>query len=145
MSCLSGEYNPDIGVLLQVGIVPGGTSGAVQRPEGTRDAVAIRGSSVSALVDTGASRTAIASKLATELGLEPDGKFQVRGVTGAKMVNSYTVDFVLRFGPQSMVVNNFEVLEFDSGNFPYQVLLGRDVLCRGVFTMDFAGRFTFSI
>ena len=60
-------------------------------------------------------------------------------------VNSYHVDLMLIFGPQSIVVPSLDVCEFDSGYAPFQVLIGRDILCRGVLTMDFDGHFTFSL
>ena len=52
---------------------------------------------------------------------------------------------MLSFGSQSIVVGNLEVCEFDPGQAPFQVLIGRDIICQGVLTMDFSGRFTFSI
>lgn len=35
--------------------------------------------------------------------------------------------------------------EFDSGQAPFQALISRDIICKGVLTLDFAGRFTFSM
>ena len=52
---------------------------------------------------------------------------------------------MLSFGAQSIAVANLDVCEFDPGQAPFQVLIGRDIICQGVLTMDFAGRFTFSI
>ena len=69
----------------------------------------------------------------------------MQGVTGSTKVNTYYVDFILSFGPQSLVVAGMEVCEFDPGMAPFQVLIGRDIIGRGVLTMDFSGRFTFSI
>ncbi len=61
---------------------------------------------------------------------------------------SYLVDLLLQFGPQALHIENLVVTEFSSDpGFPrpYAVLVGRDVISRGVFTMDFTGRFTFSL
>jgi len=38
-----------------------------------------------------------------------------------------------------------EVLEAPLEDGPIQVLLGLDVLCRGVFTMSYDGHFTFAL
>ena len=141
MPCLSGEYKPDIGVLLQVGIFPPGTARATNA-ENT-DAVHVAG--VFALADTGASRTSISTKLATDMGLQSAGRMAIQGATGEREVDCHFVDLVLGFGSQSIVIGNLEVFEIDPVNAPFDVLVGRDILCRGVFTMDFSGRFTFSI
>ena len=37
------------------------------------------------------------------------------------------------------------VTEFTSSSTAYDMLVGRDIICRGVFTMDFSGRFSFSV
>ena len=45
------------------------------------------------------------------------------------------------------VIRSTQVMEFVGGTTaaPYQMLLGRDILCRGTFTMSFDGHFTFSL
>ena len=50
MPAVSGDYDPDVGILLQVGILPGGT---VQTAQGATSARTL------GLVDTGASKTSI--------------------------------------------------------------------------------------
>ena len=60
-------------------------------------------------------------------------------------VNSYHVALMLSFGSQSIVAPSLDVCEFDPGSAPFQVLIGRDILCRGVLTMNFDGHFTFSL
>ena len=52
---------------------------------------------------------------------------------------------MLGFGAHSAVIENLEVCELDLGQARFDMLIGRDVLCQGVLTMDFAGHFTFSI
>lgn len=61
-------------------------------------------------------------------------------------VNVYLVDLVLPFGGAALILNSVQVMEFTplSGS-PYQMLLGRDILCRGVFTLSFDGHFSFSV
>ena len=138
MPCLSGEYDPTVGVLLQVAVLPGGT--LEQQPEGEAPAF-------SGLVDTGADVTCISDKVSTVLDLQPTGKVQMVGATDADAVavNQYLVDLLLQFGTQHIGIPDHRAATFGSGSPHYDVLIGRDILCTGVFTMDFAGRFTFSV
>ena len=145
MPAVSGDYDPDVGILLQVGILTGGAVQATQRAEDIGNDLAVSGAQALGLVDTGASKTSISPRLASSLGLKPSGKTLVQGVTGAMQVNSYAVDLMLGFGAHSAVIENLEVCELDLGQARFNMLIGRDVLCRGVLTMDFARRFTFSI
>ena len=147
MPCISGTYDASIGVLLQVGLLPGGTVEAVHQQATDVDGARSRltGAGTQALVDTGASQTSISPRLAAHLALRPRGKVTIQGATGSTPVNAYYVDLMLSFGSQSIVVGNLEVCEFDPGQAPFQVLIGRDIICQGVLTMDFSGRFTFSI
>ena len=145
MPAVSGDYDPDVGILLQVGILTGGAVQATQRAEDVGNDLAVSGAQALGLVDTGASKTSISPRLASSLGLKPSGKTLVQGVTGAMQVNSYAVDLMLGFGAHSAVIENLEVCELDLGQARFNMLIGRDVLCRGVLTMDFARRFTFSI
>ena len=136
MPCLSGEYDPTVGVLLQVAVLPGGT--LEQQSEGEARAF-------SGLVDTGADVTCISDKVSTFLDLQPTGRMQIVGATGAGDVNQYLVDLLLQFGTQHIGIPDHRAATFGSGSPHYDVLIGRDIICKGVFTMDFAGRFTFSV
>ena len=128
-------------------LLPGGTVEAAHQ-QATTPATAptqLTGAGAQALVDTGASQTNISPQLAAHLKLRPRGKVTIQGATGSNPVNTYHVDLILSFGAQSIAVPNLNVCEFDPGRAPFQVLIGRDIICQGVLTMDFAGRFTFSI
>lgn len=146
MPCISGTYDPKVGLMVQVGLLPGGAieaSGSKPAPpeQGQQHTV----TTAPALIDTGASQTGISPQLATQLDLEPHGKIALQGATGSTSVNTYHVDFVLSFGTQAIVVQNLNVCEFNQGAAPFQVLIGRDIICQGVLTLDFAGHFTFSM
>ena len=134
MPCISGTFDANVGILLLVAALPSGTAKVAQGAQG-----------VHGLVDTGATLTCISPKLATDIGLAPHGKSIMRGTTGTKSVNSYHVDFILGFGSLNVVVPNLVVSEFISMGTPFDVLVGRDVICRGVLTMDHFGHFSFSI
>lgn len=146
MPCVSGNFDPRIGILLQVGFAPGGGIGKAHEEAVAAGSVEVIDLPfVSALVDTGATKTCISPQLAKNLQLPPRGKITINGATGSQIVNSYSIDLVLSFGGSSISVGNLEVCEFNPGNSQFQALIGRDVLCQGVLTMDFTGRFTFSI
>ena len=69
------------------------------------------------------------------------------GATGKKPVNSYLVDFELAFGNMSAHMGDLVVFEFGGlqNRSPFDVLIGRDVLFKGVLTTAFSNHFTFSI
>ena len=136
MPCLSGEYDPTVGILLQVAVLPGGT--LEQQSEGKAPVFA-------GLVDTGADVTCISNKVADFLNLEPSGKLQIVGATGPGSVNQYLVDVLLQFGTQHIGIPDHRAATFGPGSPHYDVLIGRDIICQGVLTVDFAGRFTFSV
>ena len=107
-----------------------------------------------ALIDTGASHTALTSKVVKQLGLTPISKQPVGGVHGQQPTNIYQFQVGLAFpngpinagGQVSVNIMAFTVSgsEFISGA-AFDVLLGRDVLCQGVFSMSFDGHAIFSI
>lgn len=42
-------------------------------------------------------------------------------------------------------IPNVQVVEFHCASPHFNMLLGRDILCMGMFTLGFDGRFTFSL
>ena len=65
--------------------------------------------------------------------------------TGAEPVNQYIVDLVLPFSPP-VALPSLQVLEFvQAMPTAFQILLGRDVLCQGVFTLNFDGTYMFCL
>ena len=126
-------------------MAPGGhTEQAIQDGSGEAT-VALQTAPVSGLMDTGADRTCISRKLAQSLGLTPIGKIPVSGATGTSAMNQYMIDLLLQFGEQSILLSDHTATEFTTSSPIYEMLIGRDIICRGVFTMDFSGRFSFSI
>jgi hypothetical protein len=78
----------------------------------------------SALIDTGAQVTCIAPSVAQDLGLRPFGKRPMVSAHDARPANCYFVDLLVH-------LESFEML------------LGRDLLCKGSFFMSPDGRYTF--
>lgn len=141
MPCLSGQYDPKVGVLLQVAVLPGGTLEKALQGE----ADSVNAPVVNGLIDTGADNTCISPKVAASLGLQPISKIPVSGATGVAEMNQYMIDLMLQFGPNSIPIGNHVVTGFNSHSSNYDMLIGRDIICRGIFTMEFSGHFSFSI
>jgi predicted aspartyl protease len=109
-----------------------------------------------ALVDTGASCTCISQKVIQDLGLAPIGKVPVGHAQGIAATNSYQFQVVFAFpsGPaaptgvvpsQVLAIPVIGVEFMPQPGSGFDMLLGRDILCRGVFSMSFDGHAIFSI
>jgi hypothetical protein len=58
----------------------------------------------------------------------------------------YLVDLVLPFGTAGFILSGAQVVEFSpTGGSAFQMLIGRDILCRRVLTLSFDGHFAFAI
>jgi hypothetical protein len=141
-------YNPKVGPLLQVAIFETGFS-----PQPGNVASPLKPNFYPALLDTGASCTCITAKVIKDVGLLPTGKQQVGGVHGVGTTNAYSFQVGLVF-PQSQLssgimnvnmslhqVNGVEFSSIDG----FEVLLGRDILCLGIFSMSFDGHAILSV
>jgi hypothetical protein len=42
-------------------------------------------------------------------------------------------------------IHGLQLLEFQPNGAPFEMLIGRDVLCRGTFTLSFDGHFSFAL
>ncbi len=59
---------------------------------------------------------------------------------------TYLVDFFIPFDNVYYRMNSVQVMEFNLGvDSQFQILFGRDILCKGIFTLCFDGHFSFSI
>ncbi len=98
MPSLSGRFDPNIGVLINVGVAPANTLGTVTAPAG------ISITAFPALIDTGASSTCVSPSLATAIGITPIGMRPMISATHSVPTNVYLVDLVLPFGGSSVVL-----------------------------------------
>lgn len=61
-------------------------------------------------------------------------------------VKTYLIDLVLSFDKSPLIRHGVLALEFArEQTAPYQVLLGRDILCGGHLTLSFDGHLVFSL
>ncbi|MCL2672615.1 MAG: SEC-C metal-binding domain-containing protein, partial [Clostridiales bacterium] len=113
---------------------------ACSQPLDTRDPDANMGRH--ALWDTGANCTVIKRGLAEELGLKPVSIVPVTTPQGTYDANRFYVDIYL---PNRVFVPRLLVLEGQSNNCNWDVLIGMDIICRGDFSVtNYKGKTTFS-
>jgi hypothetical protein len=158
MPSLSGVFNPTIGPLITLFLTPPAVLQQAAHDAAIGPPVNVH--AVMALIDTGASITSVTAKLAQQVGLPVIAKRPIGTAGGVVPANVYLADIAITFtvipaGPigqplppapvAAVPIPNIEVLEFQCASPHFQMLLGRDILCRGVFHMGFDNRFTFSI
>jgi predicted aspartyl protease len=89
-----------------------------------------------ALIDTGATMSAVAPRLAQTLELEPETTRLTRGANEESVAKIYTVDITL---PNGIVFSSLKVAEFKLRH-KVEVLLGMDIITQGDFALtDNAG------
>lgn len=146
MPSFSGSFNPAVGPLSQVIILPFGASASGQIQNQHLHAF-------TALMDTGATSTCISQSVIDTCGLQPTGQAEMMGATGPRTVNQYTFEVGFMHGqvqkPDGSISGNMALiptqgLQFHGGQSAFEVLLGRDVLCQGQFSMSFDGHWAFS-
>ena len=148
MPCLSIQFNPKVGPITQVAI----WRPAFVPPAAT-PAAPMNMNMYNALIDTGASCSCVSDKVIQAEGLVPAGKQQVGGLHGSQPTNSYRFQLVFPFvqtqavtGAIAANVIAFNLLGVEFIPLPgIDVLIGRDVICTGVFTMSFDGHATLSL
>lgn len=125
MPCLSGRFDPSIGPLINIGIIPAGLFTPSYSGQIT---------TFPALIDTGASVTCISQNVVEAAGLQPIGMRPMVSATHSVPVNVYLVDLFLPFGAAGFIIQGAQIMEFiPEGSAPFQRLLGFD------------GHFTFSL
>ncbi len=152
MPCMSGNYNPAVGIIVQVAIfdqsqlaVLQGQSPGAPPPNVTMFA---------ALIDTGASVTCISANVVHQLNLVPSGKTSMSGSTGAAAVDQYTFLLAFLFAAQQNPTGTFsgqlnahmvQGCEFTNHGCGFDILIGRDILCKGSLHLSFDGHYTLSL
>ena len=132
----SGEWDPETGPRVEVGLFVGrGWQSPREIPR------------FQALIDTGAEETCISRTAAACLGIRdnPIGLRSVVSPSGRARLNVYEVHLVFFIAPTFTQMLEMEVVETKTDSHDWDVLLGRDVLSRAMFTMDFGGRFAIAL
>lgn len=129
----SGTWDAETGPLVEVGLFSGPTGW--QSPQ---EIPRFR-----ALIDTGAEETCVSRTATASLGIRdsPIGLRSVVSPSGRARLNVYEMHLVFFITPTVTQILEMEVAETKTDSHDWDVLLGRDVLSRAMFTMGFGGRF----
>jgi Aspartyl protease len=153
MPCIAGNYNPAVGVILQVAILPQAQLAVLQVSQQQAAKPLPNLTMFAALLDTGASVTCISSNVVQTIGLQPSGKTSMTGSTGQSVVDQYTFLVGFMFGAQQspsgaisgqLNAHLVQGCEFVSHGFGFDVLIGRDILCKGTLSLSFDGHYVLS-
>jgi predicted aspartyl protease len=135
MPCLSGTFNPAIGPIIQIGVFAANAFVPTQQI-----------TPFPALIDTGASSTCISPRIIQAVGLQPIGMRPMVSATHSVPVNAYLVDLIVLFGGQGFIIKATQVMEFSPGGNPaFEILVGRDIICKGTLSLSFDGHFSLSL
>jgi hypothetical protein len=132
MPCITIPSNLNAAPTLQVAIVPPFLSG---------QPVPVAVNTYTALIDTGTSQTCISPGLVADLSLQSIGRIGLTGVGGIVVGKAYMFMVGLQ-DPQSGQILAWWPIYGPAVPTNYDVLIGRDILCRGVLVM-MAGQITF--
>ena len=139
MSIHSFSFNPSRGAIIPVYLAEGTSSKSAVLPN--RDDVY----HTNALIDTGADTTCVDKDVAKKMNWIASGSELISGVTGTAEANSYYLTVAIPIGDSHFQYAS-QILEFDMENSRgYEVLLGRDIICKGFFQLNFDGRAIFGL
>jgi len=143
MPCISGRFDLAVGPLITVAVTQAGGLAAAKAAAAAQP---IQIPMFPGLLDTGAGSTCVSPTVVQALGLQPIGKRPMVSATQIAPVNVYLVDVIVPFGPANFLIEGAQVMEFASpGSGPFQILIGRDIICRGTLSLSFDGHFTFAL
>jgi hypothetical protein len=95
----------------------------------------------------------VSDKVIKAEGLVPSGKQQVGGVHGSHATNAYRFQIAIPFVQGQSVAGavNANIVSFNINGVEFiplpniDVLIGRDIICTGVFALSFDGHATLSL
>lgn len=115
-----------LGPILHVSIspTPDYIAALGEQPEGVPDPV-----TGIALIDTGATKTAVDEKVCKHLRLPAVGVVRMSHAAGSEMRNVYAIQMTFPGTPlPSMVLTSASSVDLSGGGQPYILLIGRDIL-----------------
>jgi hypothetical protein len=152
MPCISGNCGP-AGILTQVAIFKD-QQHAKQLANQSAGAPPPPLSLYMALFDTGATATCISPKVVNDLGLVPVGKANMISASHVTATNQYIFAVGMPVGVQQAATGivsttmsmfpDISGLEFQPAGAVYDILVGMDIIMRGVLTVDFSRHWSFS-
>ena len=149
MSCLAFNYNPEVGPLINA-IVFSVTKDLLvdlsHIPKNLKDFKIYR-----ALIDTGAAFTAVSDKIIKESKLKQRGEIELYPAFGKPEICKTFFAFIgFVSNTRNPIINNDpvrigQILSVEACNFnnpSFDLIIGRDILCQGCFTMSHDNHFT---
>lgn len=131
MAVLTRTYDPLEGPILNVTIAPQGSSNGAVFP---------------LLLDTGADGCSISSDIISQLSLTPIGRRNTITSGGNQAsLRTFIVDISIQFDDKIWVECDLMVAEFLYPKPSIRGIIGRDILCRGQFTLKADHTFTFEL
>ena len=147
MPVISGAFDWSRGLIWHVGIADGEID--------EQSEAASRLYACAALVDTGATNTCISPSVVSHLDLEPISKIDLTTAAGVAEVNVYDVHVLIPValtdpekpdaGFSAHIFANLRAPEVELGGSRYEVLIGLDILRRGLLNISHDGHFSFAV
>ena len=129
--CISGNYNQEHGPLIPVVVFAARNIMSLSNINHIK--IPSKVPRYNALIDTGAGITSISEKVIEDLNLEKFSEKNIAGATGKGSVDTFIICIGLL---KNLTVREIRVLppieapKFVKTNFPFDILLGRDILCK---------------
>lgn len=142
MPAQSRTFDPQIGPLLKTIIAH---PGRIRLLANETEQETLELNSYEFLIDTGADTTCISKEIVDSLGLSPLGKVPMITPNGLSDANTYLVDITISFGSINFTCEGQRVIEYNGSTKNYNGLIGRDIICQGVFNISFDKRYIFAL
>ena len=133
MPCVVKEYDLSVGPLIEIQIQ--------SHDSGFK--------SYKGLIDTGASITCISNKVVNDLNLKCRGQIPTTTPAGTKALREFTVylsfpsiSLQIKQSTISRVFPMLTVIEHNMKNQSYNILIGRDIISKGIFSIGLNNSFT---
>ena len=135
MALLQVRFDSKKGVIIPVFIATGKDTVAIEVKE--KDIKTMQ--KFNCLIDTGAGISCISRRLAEKLKIKPAGAIQIFTASEKVRMKIYSVTFIIPMGNSFRIFEKIEVAEYAGGKH-HDVLLGRDILMKGIFQTDWNGQ-----
>ena len=139
MALLKVQFAPQKGVIIPVFVVTGKDTATIEDRvrSGEKDIKTMP--KFGCLIDTGASRSCVSERLAEKLKLKKSGMIPMLTASEKVRVKTYLVTFIIPMGNSFHFFESTQVAEYGGGK-SHDVLLGRDILMKGIFQTDWNGQ-----
>ena len=138
MALLKVQFDPQKGVIIPVFIATAKDTVAID-DEKDKEKYTKTLPKFGCLIDTGASRSCVSERLAEKLKLKSLGAIQILTASEKVRMKIYSVTLIIPMVNSFRIFEKIEVAEYGGGK-SHDVLLGRDILMKGIFQTDWNGQ-----